>query len=87
MRHAGFLADFVATMKATGKPAKVILMAVARRLLTIANATLRTGFPFRAQAPSTPPSISNRRRFATGQIGPDRERGHRANRESRRGLR
>ena len=48
MRHAGFLADFVAKMKAAGKPAKVILMAVARRLLVIANAILRTGEPFRA---------------------------------------
>ena len=33
LRHAGFLADFVARMKAARKPAKVILMAVARRLL------------------------------------------------------
>jgi transposase len=46
MRHAGFLADFVAKMKAAGKPAKVMLMAVARRLLTTANAILRTGVPF-----------------------------------------
>lgn len=46
MRHAGFLADFVAKTKAAGKPAKVILMAVARRLLTIANAILRVGLPF-----------------------------------------
>ena len=38
MRHPGFLADFVARMKAAGKPGKVILIAVARRLLTIANA-------------------------------------------------
>lgn len=46
LRHPGFLADFVAKMKAAGKPGKVILMAVARRLLTIANAILRTGVPF-----------------------------------------
>jgi transposase len=46
LRHAGFLADFVARMKAAGKPGKVVLMAVARRLLTIANAVLRTGEPF-----------------------------------------
>ena len=32
LRHAGFLADFVARKKAEGKSAKVILMAVARRL-------------------------------------------------------
>ncbi len=48
LRHAGFLADFVARLKAAGKPARVILMAVARRLLTIANAILRTGVPFQA---------------------------------------
>ena len=49
LRHAGFLADVVARMKAAGKPAKVILMAVARRLVTIANAILRSGEPFRPQ--------------------------------------
>jgi transposase len=48
MRHPGFLADFIAKMKAAGKPGKVVLMAVARRLLTVANAILRTGVPFRA---------------------------------------
>jgi transposase len=48
LRHPGFLAAFVAKMKAAGKPGKVILMAVARRLLVIANAILRTGVPFRA---------------------------------------
>jgi transposase len=46
LRHPGFLADFVARMKAAGKPGKVILMAVARRLLTVANAVLRDGVPF-----------------------------------------
>jgi transposase len=45
-RHPGFLADFIAKMKAARKPGKVILMAVARKLLTIANAILRTGVPF-----------------------------------------
>jgi transposase len=50
LRHPGFLADVVAKMKAAGKPGKVILMAVARRLLTIANAILRTGLPFVAPA-------------------------------------
>jgi transposase len=50
MRHPGFLADFIAKMKAAGKPGKVVLMAVARRLLTIANAILRTGVPFQATA-------------------------------------
>jgi transposase len=46
LRHAGFLAGFVAKAKAAGKPAKVILMAVARKLVTIANAILRTSVPF-----------------------------------------
>jgi transposase len=47
LRHPGFLAGFVAKTKAAGKPVKVILMAVARRLLTVANAVLHTGEPFR----------------------------------------
>jgi transposase len=46
LRHPGFLADFVARLKAAGKPAKVILMAVSRKLLTIANAIIRDGAPF-----------------------------------------
>ena len=46
LRHAGFLAGFVARKKAAGKPGKVILMAIARRLLTIANAVLRDGTAF-----------------------------------------
>jgi transposase len=50
MLHPGFLADFVARMKAAGKPGKVIVMAVARKLLTIANAVLRSGEPFRKPA-------------------------------------
>ena len=39
-------AAICARLKAAGKPGKVILMAIARRLLTIANAVLRTGMPF-----------------------------------------
>lgn len=49
LRHPGFLADFVRRAKDAGKPGKVILMAVARRLLVVANAVLRTGEPFRAR--------------------------------------
>ena len=49
LRHPGFLSDFVARMKADRKPGKVILMAVARRLLVIANAMLRSRTPFRTQ--------------------------------------
>ena len=44
--RTGFLADFVAKTRAAGKPVKVILMAVARRLVTIANAIVRTRVPF-----------------------------------------
>lgn len=52
LRHDGFLSGFVARMKADGKPSKVILMAVARRLLVIANAILRSRIPFQPQAPN-----------------------------------
>lgn len=47
LRHAGFRSGFVARLKADRKPAKVILMAIARRLLVVANAILRTREPFR----------------------------------------
>ena len=47
LRHPGFLADFIRRMKGAGKPGKVIALAVARRLVVIANAVLRTGEPFR----------------------------------------
>ena len=53
MHRPGFLADFIARKKAEGKPGKLILIAVARRLLTIANAVLRTGIPFQ---PNTRPA-------------------------------
>ena len=53
MHRPGFLADFIARKKAEGKPGKLMLMAVARRLLTIANAVLRTGIPFQ---PNTRPA-------------------------------
>jgi transposase len=48
LRHAGLPAACVAKMKAEGRPAKVILMAVARHLLVIANAILRTGVPYQS---------------------------------------
>ena len=48
LRHPGCHADFVRRAKAAGKPGKVIVMAIARRLLVIANAILTTGQPFRA---------------------------------------
>jgi transposase len=42
-RHAGPLKDFADRLRARGKRAKVVLIAVARKLLTIANAVVRTG--------------------------------------------
>ena len=53
LRRPGFLADFVARQKAAGKPGKIVQIAVARRLLTIANAILRTGKPFGAETRQT----------------------------------
>ena len=52
LRRPGFLSDFVARRKAERKPGKVVLIAVARRLLTVANAVLRTGQPYRQEAPA-----------------------------------
>lgn len=46
LRHRGFLADLVARLRAKNKPGKVILMAVARHMLVIANAILRSRIPF-----------------------------------------
>lgn len=54
LRHPGLFADFIAKMKAANKPGKVILMAVARKLLTIANAVLRDGVPFEPTLASRP---------------------------------
>lgn len=51
LRHPGFRADFVRRAKEAGKPGKVILMAVARHLLVVANAILCTGEPFRTPVP------------------------------------
>jgi transposase len=42
-RRAGPLKDFADRLKARGKRAKVVLVAVARRLLVIANAVVRSG--------------------------------------------
>ena len=44
-RRAGPLKDFADRLRARGKTAKVVLIAVARKLLQIANAVLRTGQP------------------------------------------
>ncbi|MFO0851602.1 MAG: IS110 family transposase [Gemmataceae bacterium] len=45
-RRAGPLKDFADRLRARGKKAKVVLVAVARKLLVIANAVLRTGQPW-----------------------------------------
>jgi transposase len=53
-RHNPALRAFAERLKAAGKPAKVVLTAVARKLLTIANAVLRTGRPWdRTKLPAT----------------------------------
>lgn len=45
-RHNPRLADFIQRMREAGKPPKVILIAVARRLLVYAHAVVRSGKPF-----------------------------------------
>jgi transposase len=45
-RHGGPLAEFAARLRSRGKRAKVVLIAVARKLLVIANAVLRSGRPW-----------------------------------------
>ncbi len=47
MRQDSFCADMVNKMRTAGKPGKVIAIALARKLLTIANAILRDETPFR----------------------------------------
>jgi transposase len=48
-RHAGPLKDFADRLRARGKRAKVVLIAVARKLLVIANAVIRTGVPWQPE--------------------------------------
>jgi len=47
-RVPGPLRDFAQRLKARGKPSKVVLIAVARKLLRIANAVIRDGRPWEA---------------------------------------
>jgi transposase len=47
-RVPGPLRDFAQRLKARGKPPKVALIAVARKLLRIANAVIRDGRPWEA---------------------------------------
>jgi transposase len=48
-RRAGPLKEFADRLRARGKRAKVVLVAVARKLLVIANAVLRTGRPWQPE--------------------------------------
>ena len=50
------LADFVRRMTAAGKPPKVILVAVARKLLVYAHAVIRTQKPFTSSPSPEAPS-------------------------------
>lgn len=52
-RYNPRLADFVARMRAAGKPPKVTLIAIARRLLVYAHAVIRTQLPFTTAAEAT----------------------------------
>jgi len=49
-RHNPRLTDFVQRLTAAGKPHKVVLVAVARKLLVLAHAVIRTQKPFEADA-------------------------------------
>jgi len=53
-RHNPVLAAFYRTLRARGKQAKVALIACARRLLSIADAVLRTRTPWRQPTPAIP---------------------------------
>jgi transposase len=53
-RHQPNLRVDYAAMRQAGKPAKVALVAVARKLLTIANAVTKTNQPYAAHLTSTP---------------------------------
>ena len=46
LRHPTHFGGMAQRMRAAGKPGKVIAIAIARKILTIANAILRSGKPF-----------------------------------------
>lgn len=50
IRYCPTMKAFYATLKARGKATKVALIAVARKLLVLANALIRTGSPYQARA-------------------------------------
>ena len=47
--HNPVLKPVVQALKIRGKPYKLIIVAIARRLITIANAILKTGVPWQTQ--------------------------------------
>lgn len=49
LRHDSFCSDFVQSLRMRGKAGKVIAIAVARKMLTVANAILRDQTPFSTQ--------------------------------------
>jgi transposase len=57
-RHHPALRAFADRLRAAGKPAKVVLTAVARKLVVIANAVLRSGKPWSAEAAAVRPKIA-----------------------------
>lgn len=48
LRHGSFCAEFVRGLRDKGRPGKVVAIAVARKLLTVANAVLRDQTPFKS---------------------------------------
>jgi transposase len=48
LRHPHLFGGMAERMRAAGKPGKVIIIAIARKILTIANAILRSNTPFNA---------------------------------------
>jgi transposase len=57
-RHNAVLASFYRRLRDLGKPAKVALVAVMRKLLTILNAMIKHQCPWNPKAASTPASTS-----------------------------
>lgn len=53
LRHPGLFGGAPARMRAAGKPGKVIAIAIARKILTIANALLKDDTPYRQPKPTT----------------------------------
>jgi transposase len=67
-RYNPVLKDFYQRLRAKGKPAKVALVAVMRKLLTMLNAMLKHQCRWQHEAASTPASPSGRARAAAGVV-------------------